>query len=102
MLLKMLIEIVHFLLLPQCFLLVPRRVSVFKSHLFCCLQKLSFWNSIKVCRLVNPLPNDKIWDVTKLKAFADDKLNVDNMMISLFDREENSVGKRENAGCQHF
>ena len=27
--------------------------------------------------LFNPLPNDKILDMTKLKAFADDKLNVD-------------------------
>ena len=50
----------------------------------------------------NPLPKDKIWDVTKSKAFADDKLNVDEMTISLFDREENSVGKGENAGYQHF
>ena len=24
---------------------------------------------------LNPLPNDKIWDVTNLKAFADNKLN---------------------------
>ena len=40
--------------------------------------------------------------MTKLKAFADDKLNVAKVMISLFDREENTVGKRENAGNQHF
>ena len=38
----------------------------------------------------NPLPNDKIWDVTKLKAFADDKLIFDKMTISLFYRAENS------------
>ena len=30
----------------------------------------------------NPLQNDKILDVTKLKAFADDKLNIVKMMIS--------------------
>ena len=35
----------------------------------------------------------KILDVTKLIAFADDKLNVTRMMISLLDREENTVGK---------
>ena len=36
------------------------------------------------------LPNDKILDVTKLTAFADDKLNFAKMTISLFDR----VGKK--------
>ena len=50
----------------------------------------------------NPFPIDKIWDVTKLKAFADDKLNADELTISLFDRVENSEGKGENAGYQHF
>ena len=50
----------------------------------------------------NPLPNDKILDVTKLKAFADDKLNVATMMFSLYDRVENTAGKGENAGNQHF
>ena len=48
------------------------------------------------------LPNDKFLDWTKLKAFADDKVNVAEMMISLFDRIENTVGKEENAGFQHF
>ena len=40
--------------------------------------------------------------MTKLKAFADDKLNVAKMTISLFDRVENTVGKGENAGYRHF
>ena len=44
------------------------------------------------------LPNDKILDVTKLKAHADDNLNVAKMMISLSDGVENTVGKGENAG----
>ena len=52
--------------------------------------------------LLNPLPNDKILGMTKLKAFADDKLNVAKMMISLLDRVENTVGIGENAGHQHF
>ena len=51
---------------------------------------------------LNSLPNDKILDVTKLKASADDKLNVAQMMIFLFDRVENTGGKGENAGNQHF
>ena len=46
--------------------------------------------------------NDKTLEVTKLKAFADDKIHVAQMMISVFDRVENIVGKRENAGYQHF
>ena len=49
---------------------------------------------------VNSLPNDKDW--FKFKAFADDKLNTVVMMISLFDGAENTVGKGENAGNQHF
>ena len=53
-------------------------------------------------RSLNSLPNDKTLDVTKLKAFADDKINVTQMMIPVFDRVENIVGKGENAGNQHF
>ena len=32
-------------------------------------------------------------DQTKLKAFADDKSNITKMIISVFDRAENTVGK---------
>ena len=35
--------------------------------------------------------------MTKLKAFADDKLNIAKMTISPHDRVENTVGKEENA-----
>ena len=52
--------------------------------------------------LFNPVPNDKILNMTKLKAFADEKSKLAKMMISLFDRLENTVGKGENAGYQHF
>ena len=62
--------------------------------------KFIFW--VKSIDLLNSLPNDKIVEVTKLKAFADDKLNIAKMMNSLFDRVENTVGKGENAGYQHF
>ena len=51
---------------------------------------------------IDPLSNDKFLDLTKLKAFADDKLNVAKMTTFLFDRAENIVGKGENAGDQHF
>ena len=48
------------------------------------------------------LSKDNILDVTKFKAFADDKLKVAEIRISFFDRVENTFGKGENAGYQHF
>ena len=61
-----------------------------------------FSNSMTSSRPLNPLPNDKILDVTKQKAFADNKFNISKMNISILDKEENTVGKEENAGYQHF
>ena len=40
--------------------------------------------------------------MTKSKAFADDKLNIAKMAISPYEGVENTVGKGENAGYQHF
>ena len=51
---------------------------------------------------LNSIPNNKILDLTKLKAFADDKFNVTKLTIFLFDRVENIVGKGKNAGYKHF
>ena len=42
---------------------------------------------------LNPLPDNKILDWSKLKAFAEDNSNVAKMMISLYDRVENIVRK---------
>ena len=42
----------HFLLFPQCFLLFPMQISIFESLLFCCLQMLWIWTSLKFCHLV--------------------------------------------------
>ena len=50
----------------------------------------------------NSLPNDYFLDGTKLKAFADDMLNVAKIMIHVFDIVENIMGKGENAVYQHF
>ena len=50
----------------------------------------------------NPLPNDKILDLSKLKGFADNKINFTETMIYVYDRAENIVGKEENACYQHF
>ena len=52
--------------------------------------------------MLNPLPNNKIWDLSNLKAFADDILNVVQMMICVTDWVENIMGKGETAGYQHF
>ena len=38
----------HFLLFPQCFVPLPKQIST----LFCCLQVLSNWGSLKLCCLV--------------------------------------------------
>ena len=51
---------------------------------------------------ITSLPNDKNVDWSKLKRFADDNLNIAQMMEFSFDRVENIVGKGENAGFQHF
>ena len=52
--------------------------------------------------MFNPLTDDKILGLTKLKAAADDNLNVtQNIKVVLY-RIENILGKEENAGYQHF
>ena len=56
----------------------------------------------KVCHPFNSLPDNKILDWSKLKAFANDKLKVAKIMKLLLARVENKVGKGENAGYQHF
>ena len=48
------------------------------------------------------LPNYKFWDVTKLKAFADDKLKVAKMTIFLLERAENTWGKRRKCWLPAF
>ena len=50
----------------------------------------------------NPFQHDKILDQTKLKIFADDKLNVTKIIISVFVRVENIVGKGEIACISNF
>ena len=48
------------------------------------------------------LPNNKILDWSKLKAFADDKIDVTEKLKFVLGRVGNIVGKGENAGYQHF
>ena len=51
---------------------------------------------------LNSLPHDKFLDWSKLKVFADDKINVNQKQKFLFGWVENIAGKGENAGYQHF
>ena len=46
--------------------------------------------------------NDKILDLSKLKAFADDKINVTENLKLVLGRVEKIAGKGENAGYPHF
>ena len=41
-------------------------------------------------------------ELSKLKAFADHKINVTQKLKIMLGWVENIVGKGENAGCQHF
>ena len=50
---------------------------------------------------MNPLPSKKILDCSKLKAFADNKINVNEILKFGLRRIENIVGKGENVGYQH-
>ena len=61
-----------------------------------------YFNSVTNPTRFNSIPNDKILDLSKSKSFADDIINITEMIISISDSVENIVGKEENAGYQHF
>ena len=50
----------------------------------------------------NSLPNDKILDWSKLKAFADNSINITKKKLKFVLGRLENVGKGENAGRQHF
>ena len=52
--------------------------------------------------MFNSLPNDKIKDQSKLKEFADDKINAIQKLKFVLGWIENIVVKGENAGYWHF
>ena len=51
-------------------------------------------------RCINSSLNNKFLDWSKMKASADEKINVTEKNV--LEMVENIVGKRENAGYQHF
>ena len=70
--------------------------------MFCYKKRNLFTKILKVLifmvRLTRPLPNDKIQDQSKFKAFADDKIYFDKRKIKLvLGMVENIVEKGENA-----
>ena len=52
-------------------------------------------NANCVVKDIKSLPHDKILNLTKLKAFADDKIHLIHVMNSLFDGVENIMGKEK-------
>ena len=61
---------------------------------------MSYFNF--VCKLFKFELNNKFLDWSKLKAYADDKINITEKLKFVFGRVENIVGKGENAGFQNF
>ena len=63
---------------------------------------LTMFSKAFFLRVLNPLPNNKILDWSKLQAYTDDKMNVTEKVKYVLGRAENIVGNGENAGYQHF
>ena len=55
-----------------------------------------------LCFFFKELTRDKNYALSKLKASAVNKFDIAKMLISVFHRVENIVGKGENAGYQQF
>ena len=51
---------------------------------------------------ISSLPNGKILDLSKFKALADNKINVNEQLKFALGKVENTAGKGENAGYRHF
>ena len=68
--------------------IVENRIFFFSNNDF----KDFFWSG-----LFYSIPNNKIMDWSKLKAFADNNLNVNEKLKIVLGRVENIVGKRLNA-----
>ena len=82
---------------PQCFLLYQISVSPF-VHISDIISLFAV--ELKESKTGILFTNVKVLAVTKLKT--QDKINVTNITIALFDRVENTMGKGENAGYTHF
>ena len=56
-----------------------------------------------ICMLngLNSFTNEKVLDLSKLKALADGKIDVAQKLKSVYERVENTVGIGQKAGYQH-
>ena len=61
-----------------------------------------YFNIFTDFTLVNPFPNDKILDSSKLKEFADNNFKFDKNRRKFSKMVENTVGKREIARYEPF
>ena len=99
------LETSYFLLFPQFFLPIPKRISVFKLHLFCCLQVLSICTSLKICCFVKNLIITKwrIFDWLGIESiiYADDKKS-DSKSEVCYGMSRNHYGKRRKCWLQAF
>ena len=73
---------------------IKGRSYYFLLHSICPLQMISIWSgpNFVVWEWVNPLPNNKILDITKVKGFAVSKLHIAKMIVSLFDKSRKHCG----------
>ena len=67
----------------------------------CDLLLVKFLISINLNTAINSLPNDKFSVWSKLKAYADEKINVTEKLKFVLGNIEN-IMEKENAGYQHF
>ena len=88
-----------FFIFPRCSLPQQRQKSSFEIRLICPqANALSFDKEFNVCNSIIPpysLPNDKISDWSKLKAFADDKIDVTEKWKFVFGKGRKLYGKRK-------
>ena len=61
-----------------------------------------FCSLVESFKSVNSLPSHKILDLSKLKAFTDNKINLNEKLKLVFGREENTLEKGQNTGYKHF
>ena len=68
---------------------------------FITYYRLILFESFCICH-INPLPNAKIFYQSKLKAFADEKINVTEEWKFVLERVENIVGNGEKCWLPAF
>ena len=63
-------------------------------------KKICLIHVVKCIKYLNSLPNDKVLAWFKLKAFADNLINISANLIFVLEEIKNIVEKGENAGYQ--